>query len=189
MKKVGWYGLLVLMLYNFFPLSAIACSCVENRGVEEALEQAEAVFSGRVLDVKEQKGADGYLAKAVHFSVDRAWKGVNETEIIIATGLGGGDCGIDFIVGEEYLVYANQSSWHASIAPLEAIICSRTTSLATAEEDLQELGEGTLPEHDVELMIGQSDPVKWWAGAIGGMGVLVVLGLLWRKRLRKKSEE
>ncbi|MCM3759799.1 hypothetical protein M3212_03240 [Alkalihalobacillus oceani] len=189
MKKVGLYGLLVLLMYNLFPLSASACSCVENRGVEEALELADAVFSGRVLDVQEQKGADGSQAKAVHFSVDRAWKGVNETEIIIATGLGGGDCGIDFIVGEEYVVYANQSSWYASIAPLEAIICSRTTSLAAAEEDLRELGEGTQPEHDVELMIGQSDPVKWWTGAIGGMGVLVVLGLLWRKNRRKQREE
>ncbi|MET3507177.1 hypothetical protein [Halalkalibacter oceani] len=186
MKKVSLYGLLILLLCSLFPLSASACSCLENAGVEEALERAEAVFSGKVLDVKEQKGADGYLAKAVHFSVDRAWKGVDQTEVIIATGLGGGDCGIDFVVGEEYLVYANQSSWHADISPLEAIICSRTAHLDAAEEDLRQLGEGTQPLHDVELVIEQSSPVNWWAGAIGGMGVLVVIGLLWKRKRSKK---
>ncbi len=85
----------------------------------------------------------------IKFSVERWWKGSGEEEVLLHTGVSrfpGGYTRIagedfKFKVGEEYLVYAfgeNES--------LATDQCARTTKLEKADEDLQALGEGRLPE-------------------------------------------
>ncbi len=152
-RKYGWVFtlkktiILVLFSFSFFLSFASfvgACSCAENPSVEIALERSDAVFSGEVVNVKEVRNPQGYMSKSVLFEVFQSWKGVEQSQLIIATGLGGGDCGFDFQVGKHYLVYATESSMYGGES-LAAIICSRTKALSSVQGDLSILGEGKAP--------------------------------------------
>ncbi|MBW9234790.1 hypothetical protein JQK62_21625, partial [Leptospira santarosai] len=79
------------------------------------------------------------------FEVAETWKGVSESQVFIITGSGGGDCGYEFQVGQDYLVYATESTMYGNQAELVTIICDRTTELGSAQEDLAVLGKGKEP--------------------------------------------
>lgn len=166
---------LVILSFCLFLLSyassVSACSCVETPGVEAALEQSDAVFHGKVLDIRENTGKYRY-GRHVLFEVMKTWKGIEDSQVIIKTGLGGGDCGFDFQVGQEYVVYAYESEMYGDEKALVAIICSRTAEIGEAEEDLQILGEGNFPQNEVELSLTteeMKDHAKWvWRLGIAG---------------------
>jgi len=73
----------------------------------------QVVFLGTVTNkVREPVALDGgrsFYQYAVYFAVKESFKGVAEPadKFVVYTGLGGGDCGYDFVVGEAYLVYAS----------------------------------------------------------------------------------
>lgn len=132
MQKTILILILICIFIGSFASGVDACSCAENPKVEITLQQSEAVFSGKVVDVREKRTLNGYLSKSVLFDVMNTWKGVEQSQIIITTGLGGGDCGFDFKEGQEYLVYANESKMYG-VKGLKAIICSRTSELNLAQ--------------------------------------------------------
>lgn len=179
--------ILICIFAGSFASSVVACSCVENPSVEVALQKSDAVFSGNVIDVREKRQPNGYRPKSVHFEVIDTWKGVEETQIIIVTGLGGGDCGFDFKEGQEYLVYANESTMYGDKS-LVAIICSRTTELSLAQEDLLILGEGELPTNEVDLTVQQAgSQLNLWIGIVIALFtfLILVLGLkAWSRKRR-----
>ena len=113
-----------------------ACSCIVPDSQLDLLEISDAVFLGRVLDIDRKFEGYGYSVK---FEVEKYWKGIFENNVIIGTGFGGGDCGYRFENGEDYLVYAYGDN------TLSTNSCSRTKLLASAQDDLRELGEGNLP--------------------------------------------
>jgi hypothetical protein len=164
--------LLVVMMIVLFPMPSLACSCAEMSPVEDELARSVAVFHGRVLEINE----DGYR-KMVLFDVKEIWKGTDKSQIIIQTGLGGGDCGIDFQVGQEYLVYANDSHLYGD-EYLSTGICDRTISTLTSNEDLEILGQGMVPtvELNLENELNRIFPTWVMVGfcmAIGAIGVSV----------------
>jgi hypothetical protein len=101
-----------------------------------ALEQAEAVFSGIVLSASGERNPQQPERWPVQVTlrVTRRWKGPVADTLVIRTGEGGGDCGIRFQVGAEYLVYASGEN------ELYTGICHRTRPLVQAGEDVQALG-------------------------------------------------
>ncbi|WP_078411290.1 hypothetical protein [Priestia abyssalis] len=101
-----------ILIIGSFPSITSACSCAELPSVEEEFERSKAVFSGKVVDIKERRSLNGYTSKSVLFGVTNTWKGVEQSQIIITTGQGGGDCGYNFTKREEYLVYANESTMY-----------------------------------------------------------------------------
>ena len=131
---------LVLLLIFLKPLPVAACSCAEPPPPREALVNAEAVFSGEVTKIKNK----GTNSKIVNFTVNETWKGVSETEVLIATGSDSAGCGIEFIVGKEYLVYANASDMYGDQS-LSSTICDRTTEFEKGTEDITILGQGQVP--------------------------------------------
>lgn len=119
-----------LMCALWLP-QAMACSCIPPLPASEAFKSADAVFVGSVTSFgvrgePEKSDFDGREVLAFRqgrqavFRVKKAYKGVQEETITVFTGEGGGDCGFDFIVGHEYLIYANTSD-----GQLYAGICSR----------------------------------------------------------------
>ncbi|MGA3678328.1 hypothetical protein ACPCXF_25220, partial [Lysinibacillus agricola] len=106
---------------------------------EEEFESSKVVFSGKVVDLKERLSLKGYKTKSVLFEVTNTWQGVEQSQIIITTGQGGGDCGYNFIKGEEYLVYANESIIYGAKS-LVLAICNRTDMLSSSQENLEVLG-------------------------------------------------
>ncbi|SHN27614.1 hypothetical protein [Gracilibacillus kekensis] len=194
MKKIMvllFIGIIASLFVN--PSITHACSCVMPPEVEEALEQADAVFTGEVADIKEKKAKDGYPYKSVTFQVTGIWKGIDANELSIDTGLGGGDCGFEFQKGKEYLVYANKSDFYGT-DNLHTTICSRTNTLQLSKEDLTILNEQTNSLSVPEEINSKKDPeqknplqqnTNHWP-AIIGVSSLIILAFLgvFLKRMR-----
>jgi len=129
---------LVLAALVSLPLGADACSCVPNPPPKEALAKASAVFSGKVLAVE----TEGRESK-VTIQVATVWKGIKDAKVVVFTPSNGAACGVAFKKDESYLVYCYDDKSEKPV--LRASLCSRTAPLASAKEDLKELGEGTMP--------------------------------------------
>ncbi|MFZ3591136.1 hypothetical protein ACOI1C_18275 [Bacillus sp. DJP31] len=135
------------------PSTAYACSCIEPGAVEVELERSDAVFTGKAIEIKEQKQLGGGTINKILFELIATWKGESKSQIVITTGQGHGDCGYDFRQGEEYLVYAHRSSMYGyNNTGLTTIVCDRTNELSEAEDDLVELGEGKAPTEEGNLV-------------------------------------
>jgi hypothetical protein len=134
--------------------TCFACDCSFEQDPIRALNEAGAVFSGRVVQVGEDvkwnalKGEVYEWRNAARISVEQSWKGISQTEVIVMTSSGG--CGFEFNVGESYIVYAykddrtGDTEWHTSL-------CSKTSQLSSAADTVQKLGEGKKPIEHVQL--------------------------------------
>ena len=116
------------------------CTCVGPRTPAQALESADAAFTGRVIRMRDtvfpgEPPNGGWQRRYVTLRVDRSWKGVETRTVTVVTGTGGGDCGFPFEEGESYLVYARGGP-----DELETSICGRTSDLSYAAADLRALG-------------------------------------------------
>jgi hypothetical protein len=134
MKKKLFLGLLLL-----FSIDVFACTCIGKSTVKGALSQSDVVFSGRILSVNFFTVVDDNLPSKYQFKkaeylvlVKKIHKGdiVSDTLRVI-TGLGHGDCGIQFSIGFEYIIYSSYSNKHfedgRTISPfLKTSICTRT---------------------------------------------------------------
>ncbi len=146
------YCLLGIALVTMLVLfdRAQGCTCGGGGTPCLAFGEASAVFVGTVTGVvksapqtREQARAekraeiDWIPPRRFKFSVELSFLGVEGTEVEVGTGMGGGDCGYEFEIGQRYLVYAHRS---AQSERLSTSICSRTKPYANAAEDLQFLG-------------------------------------------------
>jgi hypothetical protein len=78
--------------------SSEACSC-RDVPLQVHFRHSSAVFSGRVLAAGDsrERGYNGMLATV---QVTEAWKGTRRGQVVtVATGYGGGDCGVHFARG------------------------------------------------------------------------------------------
>ena|SRR5215467_4365750 len=114
--------LFALVFFLFLPLSAaVACTCVTlDQKIPNKQMKANylntfkgSVFTGKVVNIEVETivdpyGSDGstehYSArfKKVTIRVERYWLNVDKPEVTIYTGMGGGDCGVDFQVDHSY---------------------------------------------------------------------------------------
>ena len=51
---------IIILFIGSFPSITSACSCAELPSVEEEFERSQAVFSGKVVDVREKRSIKGY---------------------------------------------------------------------------------------------------------------------------------
>ena len=131
-----WKAFLFLaFLLVSWSTKIFACSCAGPALPCADYWKASAVFIGTVSSSTtttyklEEREFDG---RVIHFAVDRAFRDVNGAEVDVITGMGGGDCGYDFRVGGQYLVYAHRIANNQ----LATGICSRTRLLSEAADDL-----------------------------------------------------
>jgi hypothetical protein len=99
------------------------------------LKGAVAVFSGKVIEIS---SSGNYDRNTVTFDVDKTWKGNNDPIIVVSADPDYSSCGNSFDLGESWLVYAYGKS------KLSTSVCSRTTRLEYAQEDLKALGPGKI---------------------------------------------
>src|SRR5215470_4304878 len=105
-------GSLVLTLLSISE-TGFACACTRPPLPCEAYWQVDAVFIGTAKEISwiefEEK-LENLVRKrkqpVFSFSVDQAFRGVNGAKVAVMAGIGGGDCGYDFKIGDQYLVYA-----------------------------------------------------------------------------------
>lgn len=124
---------------------AHACSCAGTGDAEEELRRSDAVFSGEVVEVGELDSGMPFLAP-VTFDVKGAWKGVTGDSVVVHGQGPGASCGLDFELGETYLVFAGGSG-EGGGGKLQTGLCS-ATRLASEETARNMFGPpiGTLPE-------------------------------------------
>lgn len=122
---------------------SLACTCGGIHGkdpwdtVRLEAESATAIFEGTpihfelrwdVLNAKdgelvpayEPGGRAGWPRMAITFQVAKVYKGEIGSDVVVTTGLGGGDCGARYSAGISYLVYADGPS----IPDLRVGLCS-----------------------------------------------------------------
>jgi hypothetical protein len=117
-----------------------ACLCPMNTPPCQGYWQSSAVFAGMVtqrtspnLPAEQNKRGSAFLTVRFAFSVVKAYRGDLENEVQVSSGLGGGDCGYPFRVGERYLVYAYVDP---ETKELSTSICTLTKPLVDAGKDL-----------------------------------------------------
>ena len=121
------------------------CSCIGTATPAESFSRAQAVAVGRVITIEHRKlypvsRRDSLLSLwypvRATLVVDARWKGPAADTLEVYTGLGSGDCGYPFAVGQAYLLYADSMPGNY----LATSICDRTRPLARATDDLSVLG-------------------------------------------------
>ena len=141
MYRIVIAGMMLLALLTAVqPGCVYACSCLPPGPPEQALAESGAVFSGTVTAVARPANVGGNTPVRVTFTVARVWKGPEQVTMIINTPDSSASCGVEFVENGEYLVYARNVE-----GTFQATLCSRTTQLANAGEDIAALGEGTAP--------------------------------------------
>lgn len=125
---------------TFFALllstaTAVACSCLGNPAPCQSFWEADAVFSGQVISINIEAEGNRYgrQRRVVRLLVKESFRGVSVPEVDVITGLGEGDCGFGFEIGQDYLIYAYERKTDHK---LETGICTRTSMLAKAQQDL-----------------------------------------------------
>ena len=175
-----------------------ACSCAGPGSPCQAFGGASAVFVGVVSGVTTTpRGKSGEAAevdwtpRVFKFVVEQPFLGVEGTEVEVATGMGGGDCGYGFRQGERYLVYAYRN---AKNDRLVTSICTRTKPYEKADEDIEYLRslssrapgvtiQGEVVRQRQSVKKGNSEPVGGLASA-----ALVIEGEGERHELRTDAK-
>ena len=119
------------------PRAASACSCGPSGPPCQAYFNSDAVFVATVRSIEVRAVAherieDMITRKLVRFSIERAARGVQGSEIEVSTSMYQGDCGYGFKIGRRYVVYAHR----LEDGTLGASSCSRTRAVSEARDDL-----------------------------------------------------
>lgn len=139
--------LLVFAALLLFVDTAAACTCFGQRQQEGfhpcmTYWRADAVFTGQVVEISFARlDADGkparFSEKVVHFTVEKAFKGVEGRTIEIVTNPNSASCGYNFKQGERYFVYAGRDK----DGKLKESLCGPTVPLEAAASDLAYMEE------------------------------------------------
>ncbi len=130
------YVLLLLLAALGTIQTSYACSCIAPPGPLEAMEDADFVFTGKVESIIPVN--DEYSNSLfVKFSIRTQWKGDLSEEVFVKTADNSAACGYNFKRNQSYLVYG-----YVNEGVMGTSICTRTTSLEQADEDLRILGSG-----------------------------------------------
>ena len=157
------------------PGQVHACSCAMPGTPSEEIDKFDAVFAGRVVSIEHSFDPSKTPVHGDHttigFNVSAVWKGAVSRDMDVTTPPTGGACGFVFEEGEEYIVYAYDSTY--ADEGYSVNICSRTALLADAQEDLDAFGDGDAPltEAGAPQPEGQPD-------ADGVSVSLVILGVV-----------
>lgn len=139
-----------LIVGILFCIHVYGCSCVGETSFKKEFKRSDVVFTGKVMDRKIIEIKDSLMSamtiqKAEYTVQVTMWyKGKRkEEEITITTGIGGGDCGFEFIVGSEYIIYSSYDDKYAEKSSrvsglLYTDICRRTR-LADDEAEMKAL--------------------------------------------------
>lgn len=108
-----------------------ACTCGQTWPAG-AFEAAQVVFEGRAIASHGLTDEYGRRWQEATFSVTRAWKAAGNDTVTVRTPVGKDQCGLDFWIGESYLVYARSTD----NGTLRTTRCDRTEFIEYASEDI-----------------------------------------------------
>lgn len=124
-------SMMIFMILNSISGEIFACSCKEQRSVKEEVRHADAVIVGTMVSKEVVLLTDTTYLQMFSFDtlmrdfpmssitivkyqmfVEDIYKGETSIDtVVIYSGIGGGDCGVRFEVGEKYIVYAEDETY------------------------------------------------------------------------------
>ncbi len=149
----------------FFSNRIYACKCAGESPVKEEIRFAETIVVGTVISKELVKLPDSTLMKTYKddslqfdtfpfnlvvskygLSVETTYKGEGSSKIIyVFTGMGHGDCGFNFKIGEKYIIYGMKETYIGQMNNeiefpmgddiIWTSICRRTTIYSSEEID------------------------------------------------------
>jgi hypothetical protein len=113
-RMKNFQTIVVILVLLLIGSNSFACSCTGKSSVKEAVRNSDIVFGGKVLFVKRvdylRWQGIPMVGKLVTLLVQEQAKGILHSDtVVIATGSGGADCGVQFQEGHSYLVYAKST--------------------------------------------------------------------------------
>jgi hypothetical protein len=152
----------------------------------EGLSSSHAVFTGEVTSIEPNR-ATPFGGLEVTFRVQRLWKGDAQAEIKVHTAGSSAACGYNFAKAGSYLVYAVRDD----ADPMRVSLCSRTTPIENAKDDLRFLGK---PLHQFDGSRGKkgtcaAGSVNTDAPGFGLLALLLISATLVVLRRRKISDD
>jgi hypothetical protein len=131
--------------------SVSACSCgIPERSKLESTSEAEfaqwlksingAVFLGRVIKKVKAKSAAGG-AWEVTFQARRYWNGPGTKRLVVYTALSEASCGVSYLVGKQYLVFAINYK-----GELHTGLCRHISAMKYKDLYLKKFGKGDRPK-------------------------------------------
>ncbi len=104
-----------------------ACECSETEDPLTALEEYDAVFQGKVIQIRGLFSWD----RLIKLEVLKSWKGNLGTSVDVVSHQEETKCGFNFEIGKKYIIYANYESNRLRVTK-----CSRTKLLVDAKEEV-----------------------------------------------------
>jgi hypothetical protein len=154
----GLFAALVASLVVGSASPAGACSCA-TAGDRAALESADVVFTGELIEIRTPPG-DSYSSadpERFIFEVDRVYKGDARSAQSVVTPREGGSCGLELVPPGPFLVYATTGP----VLDLEGDRGELYSHLCTGSRSLAEAG--------VPTAFGVGSPPTAGASAIGSL--------------------
>lgn len=193
------------------PQKAYACSCPESLTpltMQQEFEKHDAVFTGTVIRkinnhnllfsaIEDVFDNLGYSTNFIHrwkyglfwgysvfINVTESWKGVSQSVVQVDTGYGHGDCGYEFDINQQYIIYANYAN--NNFRDLNAGnylitgICNRNAELLNATEDLEYLNKiPNIPiKFTLPILINETQTIYF---SLFIIIIVVVFAKRWRK--------
>ena len=162
MKLLHFFAAVMLSNLILLGSEVHACSCVPPSPPRQEFEDSDAVLMGTVTSFE----LVGEYRRLAEITLLKLWKGEKERADEILTGLNSAMCGFHFVVGETYVIYA----FADDDGKLLTSICTRTTRLDNAAEDLTFLDE-------IDPIFSAEDS-RCCGGPVSGGDALIVAGVL-----------
>ena len=176
----------MLFILGLMAANVWGCSCgVSLTGTPpcESAWRYDAVFTGTVTDIKDPelpitpvepaRPSLSFPQRKVQIKITEALTGLDSSqkEIVIETGLGGGDCGFGFRRGFDYIVFASKKPGGG----FSASICTPTRLVENATEDLKYFHQLANARPISEIRVTAYDVNGTWVHGSGGLRQMPVL--------------
>jgi hypothetical protein len=136
MKRLVLLAGAFLFVFGSMSGAARACTCSPFTPEEEFV-RSDAVFKGLVIAILPSE-PPGTLD--VHVMATGYWKGTVGVLMHVYTSHSSASCGYRFDVGTEYLIYSSNTT-DPCCPGVRTSLCHRTQPLASAQMDLDYLGD------------------------------------------------
>ncbi len=153
----------------FFNHHAFACSCSALPPIYESYQNADAVFTGKVVASNEPKEKDKYEGGDIFFDIEvvENFKGAKSRQIKLNRGSMGSSCYSGYSIGETYLFYASEQADFGFFEDknkgknvvYQGSFCNHTSSLRSAQDQIyfiREMLKGK-PEPQIYGSVARSD--------------------------------
>lgn len=186
MKKLAGLILMSIIMWFYSVSTTFACSCMMPENPTAELEKADSVFQWTVTNISTQNpDAEFGKQNLVEFDIAGYWKW-NINNSTVTTQDSSAACGYNFEEGKDYIVY----SWFDSDNDQHYVnLCSRTTTLENASDDIAELWDYTPEVQDdvIDDIIPENNEKNNMIFII--LALLVVFGMVfvWFQKANQKK--